>query len=96
MVKVRELRRTIPTEFRHTGSYGYILERYLGHKEGTITDKHYVSLPEVKKKLELMRLQVCRPINRATRSFRGTLGAIKHEKSTVDKVVNLMEIRKCK
>lgn len=95
IIIVRELRRTIPTEFRHTGSYGYILERYLGHSEKTITDKHYVSLPE-SKKLELMRVQVCRPINRATRSFRETLGAKKHEKSTVDKVLFMDHIRKCR
>lgn len=41
-------------------------------------------------------LQVCRPINRATRSFRDTLGAKKHGKSTIDKVLNLDEIRKCR
>ncbi len=41
----RELRRTLPTEFKASGLYGFVLERYIGHSEKTITDKHYVALP---------------------------------------------------
>ncbi|MCL4735350.1 MAG: phage integrase N-terminal SAM-like domain-containing protein [Candidatus Omnitrophica bacterium] len=90
----RELRRTIPTELKAKGLHGWVTERYLGHSAKTITDKHYVSLPEGKL-LDLMRIQVVRPINRILRSIRTTLRQNKHEKSTVDKLIVLNEHRNC-
>ncbi len=90
----RELRRTIPTELKSKGLHGWVTERYLGHSAKTITDKHYVRLPEAKL-LELMRVQVVRPINRILRLARTTLRLKKHEKSTVDKIIILDEHRNC-
>jgi len=86
----RELRRTLPSELKARGQFGWVTERYLGHSAKTITDKHYVALPEVKL-FELMRVQVVRVINRLLRTFRSK----KHEKSTVDKVIILNEHRNC-
>ena len=89
-VLTKNLRRTIPTEFRARGLHGWAMERYIGHAPTTVTDRHYVALHEGKQ-IELFRRQVVRPINRILRTFRAKL----HKKSTLDNVVILRDARKC-
>ena len=89
-ISPRELRRTIPTEFRVRGFHGWTTERYLGHAVSTVTDRHYVALAEGKS-IQLMRDQVVRPINRTLR----TLRAKRYKNGTLDNVVDLREARKC-
>ncbi len=67
-VTPKDLRKTLPTEFRHTGNYGYAFERYIGHSARTITDKHYVALSE-EGRLDLMRKQVVAPIDKMLRDL---------------------------
>ena len=78
----KDLRNTLPTEFRSTGHYGYIFERYLGHAATSITDKHYVTLSEADR-LQLMRDQVVKPIDERL----GDLCEERHKIGTTGKVV---------
>lgn len=80
----KNLRKTLPTEFKRRGWDGYILERYVGHAAKTIMDRHYVAIGQAELEV-FFREQVVARIDEIMREYLD----FGHEKGTVDKVVRL-------
>jgi integrase len=84
-IPVKDLRNTLPTEFRAKGHHGYIFERYIGHAATSITDKHYVTLGEAER-LQLMRDQVVKHID-------DILGDLCHKRHNIGTMTNVVALQ---
>lgn len=80
----KNLRKTIPTEFKLRGWEGFVMERYLGHSVKTITDKHYFSVSQAELE-ELFRQQVVSRID----EILSELSQKRQAKGTLDNVVTI-------